>query len=48
MISNHKQDHCEPITPKHIDDYVTLLMWSADQLVGFAAVLLIEALIGKV
>lgn len=38
----------EPITlPKYIDDPITLLIWSADEFVPFAAVLLIGMLIGQ-
>ncbi len=38
----------EPIfIPKYIDDPITLLIWSADEFVPFAAVLLIGMLIGQ-
>ena len=38
----------EPITlPKYIADPITLLIWSADEFVPFAAVLLIGMLIGQ-
>ena len=33
--------------PKYIDDPITLLIWSADEFVPFAAVLLIGMLIGQ-
>ena len=35
------------IIPKYIDDPITLLIWSADEFVPFAAVLLIGMLIGQ-
>jgi len=35
------------LIPKYIDDPITLLIWSADEFVPFAAVLLIGMLIGQ-
>jgi conjugal transfer pilus assembly protein TraL len=38
----------EPVTlPKHIDDPITLLIWSADEFVPFAVVMLLGILIGQ-
>jgi len=43
-----KETFMEPITlPKYIDDPITLLIWSADEFVPFAAVLLIGMLMGQ-
>lgn len=35
------------ILPKHIDEPITLLIWSADEFVPFAVVLLLGLLVGQ-
>ena len=38
----------EPVAlPKYIDDPITLLIWSADEFVPFAAVMLLGMLVGQ-